>query len=65
MSEFLGKEYNYEVYTPGGGSMALLKQVVHAGEPAPDFTLPILDGGSLTLSDLRGLPVVMEFGSIT
>ena len=31
------------------------------GHPAPDFTLATLDGESLTLSDLRGQPVVMNF----
>jgi thioredoxin-dependent peroxiredoxin len=29
------------------------------GDPAPDFTLPTDDGGSLTLSDLRGRKVVL------
>ena len=32
-----------------------------AGEPAPDFTLPTDDGGTLTLSSLRGRPVVLYF----
>ncbi|MCH8110010.1 MAG: redoxin domain-containing protein [Chloroflexi bacterium] len=41
------------------------KSVVHAGEPAPDFTLPPLDGGEVTLSKLKGKPVMIEFGSIT
>ncbi len=30
-------------------------------EPAPDFTLPTADGGSVTLSDLRGRHVVVYF----
>jgi peroxiredoxin len=31
------------------------------GFTAPDFTLDLLDGGKLTLSELRGQPVVMNF----
>ncbi len=31
------------------------------GHPAPDFTLPALDGGLVTLSDLQGQPVVLNF----
>ncbi|PVU81953.1 thioredoxin-dependent thiol peroxidase [Cellulomonas sp. WB94] len=32
-----------------------------AGDLAPDFTLPTADGGSVTLSDLRGQHVVVYF----
>lgn len=31
------------------------------GDIAPDFTLPTADGGSLTLSDLRGTHVIVYF----
>ncbi|MFO7633397.1 MAG: redoxin domain-containing protein [Caldilinea sp.] len=31
------------------------------GRPAPDFTLPTLDGGEFRLSDYRGKPVVLNF----
>ena len=31
------------------------------GDPAPDFTLPTADGGSITLSDLRGSHVIVYF----
>ena len=65
MPEFMGREYNYEIWSPSVGEFNLLKTVALAGEAPPDFTLPTLDGGTLTLSDLRGKPVVMEFGSIT
>lgn len=39
---------------------------VEEGDPAPDFTLKSPDGSSeVTLSDLRGRPVVLIFGSYT
>jgi|GEM_PF-1800468 len=31
------------------------------GTEAPDFTLPSIDGREVTLSDLRGQPVVLVF----
>lgn len=31
------------------------------GQTAPDFTLPTADGGSITLSDLRGQHVIVYF----
>ena len=65
MSEFAGRDYNYDVWSHSAGEFALFRQIAHAGEEPPDFTLPSLDGGEVTLSGLRGLPVVMEFGSIT
>jgi AhpC/TSA family len=38
---------------------------VAPGEIAPDFELPRVDGGSIRLSDLRGKPVLLHFGSLT
>lgn len=39
---------------------------VQVGDVAPDFTLPRTDGsGDVALSDLRGLPAVVVFGSFT
>jgi thioredoxin-dependent peroxiredoxin len=35
--------------------------MVSEGEQAPDFTLPDQDGNNVTLSDLRGWPVVLYF----
>ena len=65
MSEFLGREYNFMETGRGAGEQDLFKQVAMPGSEAPDFTLESLDGGTVTLSDLKGLPVVLEFGSIT
>jgi len=31
------------------------------GRPAPDFTLPLLSGGTLSLHNLKGKPVVLNF----
>jgi len=39
--------------------------MAHAGDPAPDFTLPDLEGNQVRLSELKGKPVVIEFGAIT
>ncbi len=65
MSEFLGREYNYETWERSGRESELFKQIAHAGERAIDFTLPSIDGGTVTLSELRGKPVVIEFGAVT
>ena len=35
--------------------------MVSEGEQTPDFTLPDQDGNNVTLSDLRGRPVVLYF----
>jgi peroxiredoxin len=34
---------------------------VKVGEPAPDFTLTLLDGSKVTLADLKGQVVVLNF----
>ncbi len=38
---------------------------VQPAELAPDFVLPRVGGGTLRLSDLRGQPVVLHFGSFS
>lgn len=39
---------------------------LRAGQPAPDLELPLLDAGSLRLSELwRARPVFLVFGSCT
>ncbi len=66
MSDFFGKEYNFDIWGgPNKDMHAHFRSIFHAGEPAPEFTLPLLDGGEVTLSRLRGKPVMIEFGSIT
>ncbi len=41
------------------------KRGIAAGQLAPDFELNRVGGGSLRLSDLRGRPVLLHFGSFT
>ncbi len=43
---------------PGGGTAKI-------GHPAPDFTLRLFDGQSVTLSSLKGKPVLMNFWAST
>ncbi len=39
---------------------------IRPGEEAPDFEVPLAGGGgTLRLSDLRGGPVLLHFGSVT
>lgn len=57
--------YNYDVFQSKAGESFHFRSITHAGDTAPDFALPDLDGGSIALSSLRGMPVVIEFGSIT
>ena len=41
--------------------MPLDSNVVPVGTEAPDFTLTAIDGSEVTLSGLRGKPVVIVF----
>ncbi len=43
------------------GSEPSAPSVARAGEPAPDFQLENLDGQSISLSDFRGKPVLINF----
>ena len=65
MSDFHGEPYNFPASSYNPGPLKDFKQYIRAGEEAPDFMLPTLDGTTITLSDLRGKPVLIEFGSIT
>jgi len=38
-----------------------MSDILPAGAPAPDFTLPVTPSEKLTLSDLRGKPVILAF----
>jgi len=42
-----------------------LRQIMEPGRLVPDFELPKVGGGTLRLSDLRGRPVALRFGSFT
>ncbi len=41
--------------------MAIASPAVPLGTPAPDFDLPAIDGRRVTLSDLKGFPVLVVF----
>src|ERR1051326_1795834 len=60
--------YNYESFDFGSEAAEFERWVTEGpriGDPAPNFELADLDGNWLRLSDLRGRPVVLEFGSYT
>ena len=48
------------------GELGVWEEGPKPGEMAPDFTLPTHDGArTVTLSRLRGKPVILVFGSFT
>ncbi len=62
------REYNYETFTSSEsrGKTAAFTHIVHAGDEAPDFDLPTVDGDRIRLSSFRGKKhVLLEFGAIT
>jgi peroxiredoxin len=61
-------QYNYATFTTSEarGKTRVFANVVHAGEQAPDFDLPTLDGNRIRLSQFQGEKyVVLEFGAVT
>ena len=61
-------DYNYPAFSfafDEVGAAQWLREGPRAGSPAPEFRLETLEGDSVSLSDLRGRPVVLEFGSYT
>lgn len=66
-------DYNYEHFDEyvrrgaAGAEFPAFRDLLHVGDPAPDFVAARLDdGAAVTASELwRSGPVVMEFGSFT
>jgi hypothetical protein len=64
----LQAEYNYASFSRSETQSRSneFRDMLRAGEEAPDFELPLLDGGRVRLSSFRrSKHVVLEFGSIT
>lgn len=60
--------YNYTHFSrsESGGHSGAFKGTLRAGDEAPDFELPTVDGEHVQLAQFRGQQhVVLEFGSIT
>jgi hypothetical protein len=61
------EEYNYEHFKTKvlleDGRRTVEARGIEPGETAPDFELPQVGGGMLRLSDLRGKPTILHFGS--
>ena len=58
----MSEAFKENIYDPGKLKPFDSKLKVKAGEPAPDFTLPSISGGKVTLSDFRGRKnVVISF----
>ena len=62
-------EYNYEHFRPKHLLADLWKTVrgegLQPGSEVPDFELESTEGDRVRLSELRGQPVVLRFGSFT
>ncbi len=62
-------EYNFEHFRTkhllSDAQATIEEQGIKPGEMAPDFQLSRVGGGSLRLSELRGKPVILHFGSFS
>lgn len=56
----MGVLWIWQAAIPAGATTGGLVPAPREGFPAPDFTLPALDGGDVTLSALRGQVVVVN-----
>lgn len=68
MSDVSVAEYNYSTFTTSEarGKTKQFANGLHAGDEAPDFDMPTLEGERVRLSQFRGEKyVVLEFGAIT
>ena len=63
------EEYNFEHFRSWhlvqDGWKTLRTEGIRPGELAPDFAVSGVDGEPFRLSELRGLPVLLRFGSRT
>ena len=63
------EEYNYDHFRTRhlmyDARATMEKLGIQPGEMAPDFELPAASGATVRLSDLRGKPVLLHFGSPT
>ncbi len=63
------EEYNFEHFRTkhllSDAQATIEKRGIQPGEMAPDFELARVGGGTLRLSELRGKPVLLHFGSFT
>ena len=60
--------YNYRHFRMAGqhdSPAESFRRAPGVGQPAPGFALTDLHGQTVRLADLRGRPVVIEFGAIT
>ncbi len=63
------EEYNFKHFRAkhllSDAQATIEKRGIQPGEVAPDFELPRIGGGTLRLSELRGKPLLLHFGSFT